>query len=224
MSSLSLIQQFDAPGNGPAGLAWDGRLLWNADFTAGRIFALDPASGEVVRSLVCPGNLSGLAWDGRSLWQSLYQEGLLRRVNPHTNDFDQTLALVDHGWLSGVAWDGRHLWTVAQQKGQLLAVEREGGRVVHTLPAPVASGGLDCYNGYLWLSVAGQLRFDERYQQFDWVGEERSFAVVQLDPHDGREVARFETQHLYLGITWVGEEIWLSHAAGRCLYRGRITP
>jgi hypothetical protein len=222
MASISIIESFDSPGNGPAGLAWDGRALWNADFTTGHLFAVDPGSGEVVRSLVCPGNLSGLAWDGRSLWQSLHEEGMLRRINPETNDFDQTIALPGHGWLSGVAWDGRTLWAVSQQKGQMLAVERESGRVVRTLPAPIAGGGLDYHDGYLWLSVAYPMVFDETYQQFDWQGEARSFALVQIDVRDGREVARYNAQHLYMGVTWVGRDIWLSHAGGRKLYRGRI--
>jgi len=206
------------------GLAWDGRLLWNADFTAGRIFAVDPGSGEVVRSLVCPGNLSGLAWDGRSLWQSLHEEGMLRRINPETNDFDQTIPLADHGWLSGVAWDGLHLWTVSQQKGELLAVERDSGRVVRTLPVPVAGGGLDYHEGYLWLSVAYPMVFDEKYQQFDWQGDERMFGLVQIDPGDGRKVARHEAQHLYMGVAWVEGDIWLAHTGERKLYRGRIAP
>jgi hypothetical protein len=223
MSTLSIIAAYDAPGNGPTGLAWDGRTLWNADYTAGRIFAIDPGSGELVRSLVCPGNLSGLAWDGRALWQSLHQEGMLRRVNPETNDFDQTIALTGHGWLSGVAWDGRYLWAVSQQEGELLAVERESGSVVRTIPAPVASGGLDYHDGYLWLSVAYPMYFDRLYQKFEWTGEERSFAVVQIDPRDGREVQRYATQHLYMGVAWAKDEVWLSHAGGRKLYRGRLT-
>lgn len=224
MSTLSIIAAYDAPGNGPAGLAWDGRTLWNADFTAGRIFAVDPGSGELVRSLRCPGNLSGLAWDGRSLWQSLHEEGMLRRVNPQSNDFDQTIPLTEHGWLSGVAWDGHHLWVVSQQRGELLAVERESGRIVRTLPAPVAGGGLDYHDGYLWLSVAYPMAFDETYQQFEWLDEAQSFALVQIDPRDGREVAWHNAQHLYMGVAWANDEVWLSHSGGRKLYRGRLTP
>jgi len=147
---------------------------------------------------------------------------MLRRINPETNDFDQTITLTEHGWLSGVAWDGRHLWTVSQQKGELLAVGRDSGRLIRTLPAPVAGGGLDYQDGYLWLSVAYPMRFDERYQQFEWLGEARSFAVVQIDPHNGREVARHYAQHLYMGLAWVEGDIWLAHAAGRKLYRGRM--
>jgi hypothetical protein len=224
MSSVSIVATYDAPGNGPAGLAWDGRGLWNADFTAGRIYAVDPGSGEVLRSLVCPGNLSGLAWDGRSLWQSLHEEGLLRRINPETKDFDQTIALPGHGWLSGVAWDGRNLWVVSQQKGKMLAVERESGRVIRTFSVPVAGGGLDYQDGHLWLSVAYPMAFDETYQQFEWQGEERSFALLQIDARDGREVTRHEAQHLYMGVAWVRGEIWLAHTGARKLYRGRIEP
>jgi outer membrane protein assembly factor BamB len=222
MAHLTLTTTFDAPGRGPAGLAWDGRALWNADYMDGAIFRIDPATGRQTGALVCPGNLSGLAWDGRALWQSLHDAGWLRRVNPETNDFDQTIVVHDYGWLSGLAWDGRHLWAVSQQMGQLVALDSETGEVVRAIPAPVAGGGLAFHDGALWLGLAYPMMFDERAEQFEWVGDEQNYAVLQLDPANGREIGRYALDFLPMGLAWVDGALWLSHAGRRKLYQARL--
>jgi len=223
LATLTILDTYDAPGQGPVGLAWDGRFLWNADYSSGKIYRIDPVTAEADVVLVCPGNLSGLAWDGQSLWQSLHDGGTLRRINPETNDFDQTIMVWEHGWLAGVAWDGQHLWAASQQKGQIFAVDRDSGEVVRTIPAPVAGGGLAYHDGSLWLGIAYPMRFDEKLQHFEWEGDEQRFAVLQLDPADGREIARYSVDFMPIGLTWAGDELWLSHAGQRKLYRARLT-
>lgn len=223
MATLTILETYDAPGQGPAGLAWDGRFLWNADYSGGKIYRIDPATVEADVVLVCPGNLSGLAWDGRSLWQSLYDGGTLRRINPETNDFDQTIMVWEHGWLAGVAWDGQHLWAASQQKGQIFAVDRDSGEVVRAIPAPIAGGGLAYHDDSLWLGIAYPMRFDERLEQFEWEGDEQRFAVLQLDPADGREIARYPVDFMPIGLAWASDDLWLSHAGRHKLYRARLT-
>jgi DNA-binding beta-propeller fold protein YncE len=139
MHKIEIISRIPAPGSGPVGLTYDGRYLWNADYGGGKIYRIDPQTGESDIELVCPGNLSGLAWDGRDLWQSLYDGGTLRRINPETNDFDQTIMVWEHGWLSGVTWDGTQLWALSQQHGKLFAIDPESGDVIRTIPS--AGGG-----------------------------------------------------------------------------------
>ena len=84
MPKLTILQTYPAPARGPAGLAWDGRYLWNTDYSTAKIFCLQPDTAEPLRSFNCPGSLSGLAWDGRSLWQVMHMDGWLRRINPET--------------------------------------------------------------------------------------------------------------------------------------------
>ncbi|MCA9932514.1 MAG: hypothetical protein H6662_18255 [Ardenticatenaceae bacterium] len=219
MAELTILAAYDAPGRGPAGLAWDGRFLWNADYTTGSIYQLDPQTMQVQRSILCPGNLSGLAWDGRTLWQSLHDAGWIRQVNPATNDFDHTVHLDNEGWISGVAWENDHLWAVSQQFGKLLAVNPADSAILRTLPAPVAAGDLDFHNGYLWLGLAYPMQFDPIYQGFDWVGDEQHFALLQIDPADGAEIARYPLTFMPMGVAWAGDTLWLSHAGGRKLYQ-----
>lgn len=221
-SEANIAHEFAAPGSGPAGLAWDGANLWHADYGAGRIYALDPATTAVRHTLYCPGKLSGLAWDGQMLWQSLYDQEMLRGINPTTHDFDAALILEGQGWLSGVAWDGRNLWTVRQQHGRLLALDRESGRVVRTLPIPVGTGDIDYHNGSLWASVAAPLRYDPTLARFEWAADDLEYAILRINPADGQIIGRYAAAHLYSGLCWVGDDLWLAHASGKSLYRARV--
>ena len=221
-SKVDIMNVFLAPGSRPGGLAWDGANLWHADYGDGRIYALDPATAAVRRSLYCPGILSGLTWDGQALWQSLYDQETLRGINPVTNDFDAAIILEGQGWLSGVAWDGRHLWTVAQQHGRLQALDRESGRVVKTLPVPVGTGDIDFHDGSLWASVAEPLRFDSALARFEWAADSMEYVILRINPVDGQVIARYAARHLYSGLCWVDDDLWLAHAPSKTLYRARL--
>ncbi|MCP5094455.1 MAG: hypothetical protein GY943_02755 [Chloroflexi bacterium] len=222
MANVNIISSFDSPGRGPVGLTWDGRFLWNTDYTSSKIYRIDPETGEHDIELVCPGNLSGLGWDGRSLWQSLHDGGTLRRINPETNDFDQTIMVWEHGWLSGVTWDGEKLWTVSQQNGKLYALDHESGDVIKTIPAPLAAGGLAYHNGSLWLGYAYPMVFNEAYNHFDWEGDEQHFALLQINPENGDKIAQYKLDFLPMGLTWVNDELWMTELSARKIHRVQL--
>lgn len=219
---VKALSTFTALGSGPVGLAWDGRFLWNADYAAGRLFRIDPATGHSDASLVCPGNLSGLAWDGRSLWQSLHDGGALRAINPATNDFDRTIMVHDHGWLCGVAWDGAHLYAASQRHGKLFVIDPQADAVVRTLPAPAVPGDIAYRDGALWLGIAYPMVFNETFNHFEWAGETQQYALVQLDATTGAELARYELDFLPMGLTWAGDDLWLAHTAEKRLVRAAV--
>lgn len=221
-TKLVIDVSISAPGGCPAGLAWDGTTLWNADYCDGKIYGLDPDTGAVVNALYCPGNLSGVTWDGQALWQSLFDQEMIRCVNPATNDFDETIILTNQGWLSGMAWDGRQLWAVAQQRGRLLAVDKITHKMGAILPAAMAMGDIDYRDGSLWASIAEPMRFDPILERFEWSSDQLNYALVQIDPLDGREIGRFATEMLYSGLCWVGENLWLAHSSSRKLFRGHL--
>lgn len=219
---LVVAEAFPAPGEGPAGLAWDGETLWHADYRAGQLYGLGPQDGSVRRTLYCPGNLSGLAWDGRSLWQSLFDQEMIRCINPETNDFDETIILSGQGWLSGVAWDGRKLWVVAQQHGRLLSIDLTTNETHPPVTAPVAMGDIDYRDEYLWASVAGPMAFDADMGRFNWLSDTPEYAIVQIDPRDGRIQARYSVDSLYSGLCWVGESLYLAHAGSHQILTARL--
>jgi outer membrane protein assembly factor BamB len=224
MPNLTILQTYPAPARGPAGLAWDGRHLWNTDYSTAKIFCLQPDTAQPIRSFNCPGSLSGLAWDGRSLWQLLHMDGWIRRINPETGDIDQTIELPDHGWLSGAAWDGQHLWVASQQNAKLFALDTQDGRIVRTIPAPIAAGGLTYHNGHLWLGFPYPMTFNQTYGYFDWQSEEQHFAIAQIEPATGREVERHPTDFLPMGLAFANGDLWLAHASAAKLYRARLSP
>ena len=226
MTTLTIVRELTAPGSAPAGLAWDGVHLWNADYGAARIFQLDistPDAGKLIPTdtLLCPGALSGIAWDGHALWQAIHNDGALRRLNPAAHDIDQELP-IKHGWLAGLAWDGRWLWAVAQQEGQLLAIDPQNGQVQRALPAPVAAGGLDFHDGYLWLGFPDRMIYDPVSESFDWATAQARFALAQIDPADGHEANRFALDFLPMGLAWVGDTLWLAHTRQRKLLQAKL--
>lgn len=220
---LKIVATYDAPGRGPAGLAWDGHYLWLADYREGLIFRMTDTM-EVAGQLWCPGNLSGLACDGQFLWQALLDEGLVRKINPATTDFDQTIDLAAHGLLSGVAWDGRSLRVVAQQVGDILTVEPATGAVLAHLKGPVAVGDIDCQGDTLWLSAAEPMTY-EPGEGFSWLSEEPAYYLIQMDAATGREIGRHVSDGLYTGLAWAGSNnLWLARAATGTISRAIVTP
>lgn len=218
MTRLRIVGEQKAPGSSPAGLAWDGTLLWNVDYTAGILYGLEPEGGRVVDSLVCPGVLSGLAWDGEALWQGVLDEGWLRKINPRTHDFDHTIAVPGHDRLGDLAWDGLRLWVVSQQRGLVLAINPQEGEVVLKHEIPVAAAGLAYRDQALWAAYPDRMIY--RDGAFEWVGDKKSFFVGRINISDGSESARYEVGFLPLGLTWVGKELWLA-GQGK-LYRAQI--
>jgi sugar lactone lactonase YvrE len=221
MSRLEIVDERSAPGPAPAGLAWDGRRLWNADYRRGRIFGLEPASGEVVDHLLCPGVLSGLAWDGQYLWQALLEESWLRCIHPATHDFERTLVVEGATRLGGVAWDGEQLW-VADQAGALLAVGAEQGARRRQHAAPAGGSGLAWRDGKLWLAAPLSMRYEPQTGDFTWTTTTESFAVLAIDPATGEEQARHQLSFLPMGLAWAGDDLWMSDSARGRLVRARV--
>lgn len=222
MSDIAISQRFAAPGGGPAGLAWDGDAVWNADFREGRLYRLAPTTGEVTESVLCPGVPSGLAWDGQHLWQAVLDEGWLRAFDPASHDFDRTIVVEEAGRLAGAAWDGDYLWVVSQERGRLLAIDPESETVARAIEVPVAAGGLAYREGALWVAAPERMRFNARSQDFQWESGERAFFLIRLEASSGREIERHSLDFLPLGLAWVDDALWLSNAARGELYVMRV--
>jgi sugar lactone lactonase YvrE len=221
MAILEIVDHLPAPGPGPAGLAYDGEHLWNADFRSGRLYCLDPATGSVVDSLLCPGVLSGLTWDGTHLWQALVDDNWLRCINPQSHDFDRTLVVEGAVRLGGVAWDGEQLWVV-DQAGALLAISTEQQPPVRQIAAPPAGGGLAYRDGLLWMGAPLYMRYDPGSGSFSWHSTEQRFALLAIDATTGEERARHPLSFLPLGLAWAGDDLWLAGSSRAHLYRAQL--
>src|SRR5258708_20489122 len=82
------------------GVTWDGRNVWIA--VDDKLSALDPDSGETLRSLDVPAH-AGSAFDGRHLYQ--IAGSLIQKDDPHSGGATATVPRpLDDGGQSGLPW------------------------------------------------------------------------------------------------------------------------
>lgn len=79
--TLMVEEAFDAPGNHPCGMCFDGRFVWITDRDTGRVDRFDNEVGEITRSVVTPGfSPYGVAFDGKFMWVTDSGTGRLYRL------------------------------------------------------------------------------------------------------------------------------------------------
>ncbi len=105
-ASGKILQQ--APSDGGAGNAWDGRHLWQAAKTG--IQCLDPKNLKVMREIPLPDGLavSGLSWDGEALWAGAFASKVLYKIDPDSGKILKKLQ--SDRLVTGITWVGRELW------------------------------------------------------------------------------------------------------------------
>lgn len=112
--TVEVVEVYPTPGHRPMALAYDGRWLWMTDRDQARIHRIDPANGDVTRSVAAPGfSPAGLAWDGRALWVTDAGTGRLTRLRGARLERHDMVA-ADDWFLRGqdtlLGHDGRSLW------------------------------------------------------------------------------------------------------------------
>ncbi len=146
------------PAYEPSALAWDGKLLVSADRENGRIYFLEPGSGECVRTIESPLTpVTGLACDteGR-VWVAASGADELQLIDPLDGT---TLASVPSPApkISALAFDGNgYLWAADSAQDRIYLVDIRTGYTIFYLkaPGPVVSG--------LWLD--GRTLYATDYQ------------------------------------------------------------
>ncbi len=79
--TLMVEEAFDAPGNHPCGMCFDGRFVWITDRDTGRVDRFDNEVGQITRSVVTPGfSPFGVAFDGKYMWISDSGSGRMYRL------------------------------------------------------------------------------------------------------------------------------------------------
>ena len=153
------------------GVTYDGRSVW---FAAGdRLNALDPASGEVLRSIEVAAH-AGTAFDGRHLFQ--LAEDRIQRIDPETGRVLATIPAPGGGGDSGLAWAEGTLW-VGQHRGRRIhQVDPRTGEVLRTIESDRFVTGVTWVDGELWHGT--------------WEGEEGD--LRRVDPRTGEVLERLE--------------------------------
>ncbi len=122
-------------------MTFDGHHVWFA--TGDKLNALDPESGETVRSIDVAAH-AGTAFDGEHLFQ--IAEDCIQKIDPKTGRVLSTIPAPGNGGDSGLAWAEGTLW-VGQHRGRKIHQHRsrDGGHPAHdrvTVSLPASPGSM----------------------------------------------------------------------------------
>jgi glutamine cyclotransferase len=127
------------------GVTYDGERVWFA--SGGKLNALDPATGEVVRTIDVAAH-AGTAFDGRYLYQ--IAEDRIQKIDPGTGEVLSTIPAPGLGADSGLAWAEGALW-VGQYRGRKIhRIDPETGAILHTIESNRFVTGVTWVDGEFW--------------------------------------------------------------------------
>jgi len=146
-----VIKEIPSPGFWPAGLAWDGKYLWNADRKLKKIFKLDPEEGTVLFEMDSPtSNPSGLTWDGSSIWLSDSKANKIMKLDMSDGTAIQALTGPVKS-PQGLTYDGNYFWCSDRTTDEIYMIHPENGDVIMILDSPGPySQGLAWDGKHLW--------------------------------------------------------------------------
>ena len=145
-TAAEIVREYPpAPGVGNVGgVTYDGRHVWIA--TGDKLRAMDPASGDIVRSIAVPAH-AGTAFDGRHLFQ--IAENLIQKIDPDTGRVLSTIPTPDGG-ASGMAWAEGSLWVGQHRARKIHQVDPESGKILRTIESKRFVTGVTWVDGELW--------------------------------------------------------------------------
>ncbi|MEN3148492.1 PQQ-binding-like beta-propeller repeat protein [Neorhizobium sp. IRAMC:178] len=164
------------------GVTFDGRHVWFA--SGNKLNALDPASGETVRSVDVAAH-AGTAFDGEHLFQ--IAEDRIQKIDPKTGRVLATIPAPGNGGDSGLAWAEGTLWVGEYRGRKIHQVDPDTGKILRTIVSNRVVTGVTWIDGELWHGV--------------WEGDEGE--VRRVDPRTGKML---ETLEMPLGLGVSGLE------------------
>lgn len=150
--------------DGVHGVTFDGRQVWFA--SDGQLNALDPASGETVRTIKV-GADGGTAFDGKHLFQ--IADRRIHKIDPATGSVLHTIPAPGDGGDSGMAWAEGTLWVGQYRDRKIHQIDPETGKILRTLESNRFVTGVTWVDGALWHGT--------------WEGEESE--IRRIDPGSG---------------------------------------
>lgn len=153
------------------GVTHDGHHVWAA--TSERILAIEPASGDVVRSIDRPGD-AGTAFDGTHLYQ--LAEARIDKIDPATGAVVSSIPAPGAGRDSGMAWAEGSLWVGQYRERCIHQIDPDTGKILRTLASDRFVTGVSWVDGDLWHAT--------------WDGDDSD--LRRIDPRDGRVLERLD--------------------------------
>jgi glutamine cyclotransferase len=146
-SATEIVREYGPfPGvEGVHGVTYDGRHVWFA--SGDRLNALDPASGNILRSLAVAAH-AGTAFDGRHLYQ--LAERRIQKIDPETGRVVATIPAPGDGGDSGLAWAEGTLWVGQYRERKIHQVDPDTGEILRTIESNRFVTGVTWVDGELW--------------------------------------------------------------------------
>jgi glutamine cyclotransferase len=171
-STAEIIREYGPfPGEDSVhGVTWDGHHVWFA--TGDKLNALDPATGEAVRSIDVAAN-AGTAYDGRYLFQ--IADDCIQKIDPKTGGIVATIP-TPWGGGSGLAWAEGRLWVGQYRERKIHEIDPDTGTILRTIESKRFVTGVTWVDGELWHGT--------------WEGDESDLRRVDLQT--GETLERIE--------------------------------
>src|SRR3984885_7157809 len=152
------------------GVTYDGQHVWFA--SGGKLNALDPASGKVLRSIDVAAH-AGTAFDGEHLFQ--LAEDRIQKIDPKSGHVLATIPAPPGGG-SGLAWAEGTLWVGQYRAHKILQVDPQTGAILRTIESNRFVTGVTWVDGELWHGA--------------WEGEESD--LRRIDPRTGEGLGQLD--------------------------------
>ncbi len=128
-----------------AGVSHDGQYVWYA--SGGRLNALDPDRGEIVRSIEVAAD-AGTAFDGQHLFQLAGEH--IHKIDATTGSVLATIPTPSGVGHSGLAWAEGSLWVGHHANRRIHQVDPSTGAVLRTIESDRLVTGVTWVDGELW--------------------------------------------------------------------------
>jgi len=126
------------------GVTYDGEHVWFA--SGGKLNALDPHSGKIVRSIDVPAH-AGTAFDGQYLYQLAGTR--IQKIDPKSGEVRSTIPAPEGGG-SGLAWAEGSLWVGRYRDRRIDQIDPETGATLRTIDSNRFVTGVTWIGTELW--------------------------------------------------------------------------
>lgn len=127
------------------GVTYDGQHVWFA--SGDQVSALDPASGETVRSIAAPSH-AGTAFDGQHLYQ--VDGTVIHKIDPASGRIVATIPAPAGSENSGLAWAEGSLWVGRYHERTIHQLDPQTGAILRTIESNRFVTGVTWVDGELW--------------------------------------------------------------------------
>lgn len=206
--TVPVVRSLPVSGDYLCGLTFDGGHLWYSDQEAGKIFAVDPATGAAVRELSCTKVRADLAFHNGQLCQVGGRPKRVVVVDPTTGDIvAEKPVRPSNGRLCGIEMGPDGMWMCLRNPAVLQLRDFDTMTVRRELPVQGAPSGLT----YLDSTVRYGLGSTVLYGDFD------EGVVRAVDVDTGRLLATVAVEGRPTGMTCDGEYVWYCDFPARSL-------